>query len=67
MVNIIIVKGDSHEWGVKVPDRMVADLRADGIEVMVGYWIPAWAEAIGLARVFIAAQDFHRWIGGTHD
>lgn len=63
-MNIIHVKGDRHEWAVTVPDHMVKDLRADGIEVMVGYWIPAWAESIGLGRAFIAAQDFARWIGG---
>jgi hypothetical protein len=58
---MIDVRGDRDEWGIFVPERMVAGLRADGIDVkevvnVIPYWLPSWA-----VHPWCRAQDIWDW------
>jgi len=55
---VTTVMGKHHEWRVTVDEASVADMRADGIEVLeISNTVPAWAVDAGFARVWVFAQD----------
>ena len=55
---ITTVRGEHHEWRVTVAEESVADMRADGIEVLeIVNTIPAWVVDAGFASVWVFAQD----------
>ena len=58
MKYMIDVRGRQHTWGVYLKESQVADMEADGFEVIrIENSIPLWAVELGLTRVWVFVQD----------
>jgi hypothetical protein len=61
----ITVRGKRHTWAFnfKGDPADLAEYEADGLEVYeVMNTIPAWAQGVGLAHIWCAAQDAWRFL-----
>jgi hypothetical protein len=61
----LIVRGAEHVWSARIylePDH-AEQWQDDGVEVYeLVCIIPAWAQRLGLSRVFCAAQQTWQWL-----
>lgn len=58
----VTVRGRSKEWACVVSEEQAKAMEEDGFEVvLIENSIPAWVVDLGLAHIWIAAEDLWNW------